>query len=282
MTKWHDRLASATIEHDIDVMKRELTEDIINAKEENRNFTDSELKEKSQHHMDMARERIKEKFFKNEYEMRLQATTEFVDIVNIANKAEESKDEGRDSSVSFNLLNSGSTVLGKEINPTVFEKKTDDNLWFDLVIDDYAEPIDNKLTDAIEAAVNNDNDTEIKKLLGEQREKQEEILNNGGTSRMNSYLPSFMSTAKKFDKKRAEQELNLLNQNIALTRIRRKRERKEEETKELKNTIEKHCYGFRRQCLAIIDEIDEFNKRQTASVGLPEPIVNKFVNLINE
>ena len=47
-------------------------------------------------------------------------------------------------------------------------------------------------------------------------------------------------------------------------------------------SIENHYHGFRNKCQDIADEIDEFNKRQTSNIGLPEPIVNKFVNLINQ
>ena len=51
---------------------------------------------------------------------------------------------------------------------------------------------------------------------------------------------------------------------------------------EIRVSIENHYHCFRDKCQAIIDEIDEFNKRQTSNVGLPESIVTKFVNLINE
>ena len=51
---------------------------------------------------------------------------------------------------------------------------------------------------------------------------------------------------------------------------------------EIRVSIENHYHGFRAKCQAIVDDIDEFNTRQTSNIGLPESIVTKFVNLINE
>ena len=51
---------------------------------------------------------------------------------------------------------------------------------------------------------------------------------------------------------------------------------------EIRESIKNHYHNFRAKCLAIVEEIDEFNTRQTSNIGLPDLIVTKFVNLINE
>ena len=99
MNKWSDRQAEATIEDSLSDMFHSLKKIVFETKLSGRSISSEEFAEEIKKKSRLTKTKIKDKFFASPEELRKEAISEFQEICQKENKAEEVKEEKKSNKV---------------------------------------------------------------------------------------------------------------------------------------------------------------------------------------